>query len=114
MAQNAKNDAQLSLMKGLQRNRSEHDFLDPKKKGQGRVDLDKYMAKRSALLTKRYGEGGQGYFYARELPRKRQVPFIESLLPPESKPREASFEKNFVPIWVKEKQQIRKVRKKQK
>ena len=43
------------LIEGLSRNRSEHQYLDPGKRGKGRLKLDDYMLQRDILLTARYG-----------------------------------------------------------
>ena len=82
----------------MHRCHSEHQNLDPDKKGKGSLMLSDYMNQRDLLLTARYGEGGKGFFHARESPKKREVPFIEALLPPEQIKREVAPPTEFVTI----------------
>ena len=63
--------------------------------------LSDYMNQRDLLLTARYGDGGKGFFHARESPKKREVPFIEALLPPEPIVREVA--PPTVPVIIKPK-----------
>ena len=63
------------------------------------MQLQDYMKQRDALLTARYGDGGKGFLHEWVSPQKRQVPFIEALLPPEPVVREVA--QPTVPIKVK-------------
>ena len=67
-AENLKKMSRTGMLKGLLRCKSEHQNLDPSRKGRGTMLLHDYMNQRDTLLTARYGEGGKGFFHERVSP----------------------------------------------
>lgn len=76
------NSRAMKNQKFLIRCQSEHQILDPNKRGRGGIKLDDYMKNRDLLLSARYGEEGKGFFHERVVTEEREKPIIESLLPP--------------------------------